>query len=689
MHKTKLATLIGFLLATGNALAAEPMIVVEDDKLENPAVETWPPEEVEQGIAADGGAWLRNITGVDGSRMGGHGIDPVIRGQKNNQLNILMDGAYIFGACPNRMDPPTSYVATGSYEKVSVIRGSQTVLYGGGGSGGTVLFERVTPRFLPDENFRGSASLGYLSGSDTRQAGLDLAGGGTQGFIRGIANYTDAGNYTDGDGNEVRSAYNAKDASLILGYTPGDGTRLELSYDAARNDDVLYAGAGMDGVSAYSDTVRLRYRHADSLGVFSNVRADLYTANVDHLMDNYSLRTLTAPMKMKTDSTSDTLGGRLLGDIKTRGGTVWTVGLDYQSNDRNADRFMGPPAVSDPANLQSLMWPGVTIRQTGLMAEVAVSVRKGDRFKAGLRYDYVDNSASRASQAPVVGPTPQNLYDMYYAGANPDTSDQNNLGGFLTYELGLANDAMLFSTLSRTMRAADATELYLAANNAMASMRWVGNPNLAPEEHLQLDVGISKEGRRWSGSASVYYDHVNDFILRDRAHGQDGILQTDNATIYRNVTARLYGFEAQCTYRFGRHWSSRISMAYVNATNTTDERAIGQTPPFDASLSLDYNAGRLMLGGMVHGQARQTRVEDDPALNSGVDAGENPGWAVLNLYGSYELGKAAILRAGINNVFDRTYAYHVNRANVDPFNPEAIRVNEPGREYWVRLQAKF
>jgi iron complex outermembrane receptor protein len=45
--------------------------------------------------------------------------------------------------------------------------------------------------------------------------------------------------------------------------------------------------------------------------------------------------------------------------------------------------------------------------------------------------------------------------------------------------------------------------------------------------------------------------------------------------------------------------------------------------------------------------------------------------------------------AGINNVFDRAYAYHVNAANSDPFNPSAIQVNEPGREYWVRLNATF
>lgn len=689
MHKTKLATTISLILTTTCVIAAEPTIVVEEDRLPNPAVETWPPEDIKEGVASDGGELLRNLNGIDGSRMGGHGIDPIIRGQKANQLNILLDGAYIYGGCPNRMDPPTAYATPELYDQVTVIRGSQTVVYGGGGSGGTVLFNRETPRFMADENFRGSAVLGYVSNSDTKEAALDLAGGGTKGFIRGLASYKDAGNYTDGDGNEVRSAYTAKNGNLILGYTPSDDTRLELSYEAVRNEDVLYAGAGMDGIYANNDTVRLGFKNEASLGMFSNLQFNIYQADVDHLMDNYSLRTLTAPMKMAAPSTSDTLGGRLSSDIQTGGGSTWTLGLDYQDNERNADRYAGPAAGGDPTTLQSILWPGVNISKGGLFAELAGPINRRSRLKGGLRYDYVDNSASRVNQPAAGGVTPQNLYDTYYAGANPDNSNFNNLGGFLNYEYSVSKKAVLFTTLSRAVRASDTNELYLASNNSMAPMRWVGNPNLSPEAHYQLDVGYSWDGKNWFGSTSVYYDHVEDYNLRDRAHGQDDILLSDNATIYRNVTARLYGFEAEGTYRFSRNWSSRVTMAYVNATNTSDDRAIGQTPPFDATLSLDYTVARWMLGGMVHGQARQTRVEDDPTVNSGVDAGETPGWTILNLYGSYEFGKAITLKAGVNNVFDRTYAYHVNRANVDPFNPQAIRVNESGREYWVRLLASF
>ncbi|MBA1329746.1 hypothetical protein QQ73_00505, partial [Candidatus Endoriftia persephone str. Guaymas] len=84
---------------------------------------------------------------------------------------------------------------------------------------------------------------------------------------------------------------------------------------------------------------------------------------------------------------------------------------------------------------------------------------------------------------------------------------------------------------------------------------------------------------------------------------------------------------------------------------------------------------------------KQTRA--DLIDGSGQDVQETPAWAVLDLNGSYSFNDRADIRFGINNVFDKEYAYHVNRANLDPFSPEAIQVNEPGREVWVKASLKF
>ena len=680
------------LLATALPLqAADPVILVEDSELPNPAIQNWLPEDIKLGPVADGGELLRNLPGISGARMGGRGIDPIIRGQSQNRLNILLDGAYVHGGCPNRMDPPSAYASLNSYDSITVIKGSQTVVYGGGGSGGTVLFERITPRFNAGENYRAEAYTGYKSNSDTKQFGADVAAGNQDWFVRAIADYSDANNYEDGDGDTVRSAYTTKDGIAILGYTPDADTRLELSYEANREDDVLFAGAGMDSPYSDNDTTRLKFSTGNPVGPFAGVKGELYYSEIDHLMDNYSLRTLSPmAMKMKAPSSSDTGGGRLSGDIQTASGTVWTIGADYQKNNREADRFAGDTLSMH----QSILWPDVDLEQTGLFAEFSRPLTDRDNLRAGLRYDYVDTSAGRADDEatirmgmmgnPPETRSPEELYDIYYGTSDTDHTE-NNFGGFATLEHALDAESAVYATLSRTVRTADATERFLASDNAMdASKRWVGNPDLDPEAHHQLELGYTRDAGAWDTTASVYYNDVSDYILRDLARDMDDD-NDDGATIYRNVDAELYGFELGGGIRWGNYWSSRATLAYVHARNSDDSRDIAQTPPLGGTVGLDYTRGDWNVGGLLRAEARQDRVDTD----SGEDVGETPGWGALDLYGRYEGAEHFSVTAGVNNVFDRNYAYHVNRANLDPFNTEAIRVNEPGREYWLRLSAAF
>jgi len=687
--------------AVSQAVVGEHLseILVEEDPL---PPETWEArydtEELDDALPADAGEALRSVNGVSGSRMGGKGIDPVIRGQSQNQLNVLLDGAYTFGGCPNRMDPPTTYAPIESYDSVTVLKGFQTVTRGAGGTGGTVEFKRKTPRFSEEEPYRGRASAGYRSNSDTTQLAADVAGGTSQLFARGLLSYADAGNYRDGDGNTVRSAYNTRSGAAIFGWTPDDMTRVEGSVEGIREKDTLYAGAGMDSPKSDNDIYRLSFSKRGMSGPLFSVSGDIYGSQVDHVMDNYSLRPLTGPMamKMRAPSTSDSWGGRLSGEVAGSNGWIWTFGADYLKNDREADRFAGPGMGGTPTKLQSILWPGVDNRSGGLFAEVRLPVSADDRLKAGLRYDRATADASRADQqaAPIGGASsPNDLYRQYYGLTAKKISD-NLVSGFLRYEHKLGADRLLFGNLSRSMRVADANERFIASNAApdpagTFSKRWVGNPGIDPEEHLQAELGVSWDGGPWGFGASVFYDHVNDYILRDRAHGQSGILRDDDATIYRNVTARLWGAELEGDYALAEGWTTRLALAYVSARNTSDDRWIAQIPPLNGTLGIEYRTGRWRAGGNLLFSARQTRVDDDPATGSGLDPGETPGWGVVDLYGQLRLGRHTDLDLGVSNVFDRYYAYHVNRANVDPFNPDAVRVPEPGRAAWVRLTARF
>ncbi|MGD2118347.1 MAG: TonB-dependent copper receptor [Chromatiales bacterium] len=681
--KKQIACFLTLLSPALQAIAADNMIYVEDSLL-TPSSSLYETDEVQEAPSSDAGEALRNIPGVSGVRMGGHGIDPIIRGQSQTRLNILLDGAYVHGGCPNRMDPPTAYSSMNSFDEIEVIKGSQTVIYGGGGSGGTVLLQRNTQPLTADEAYRASVSAGYVGNADKKELSADVTAGGQQAYLRGIVDWSEAGNYHDGDDNTVRSAYKSKEGTVILGYLPDSQSRLEFSFMANREDDTLYAGAGMDGVYSDNDTVQLKYQNDGRIGFLDGMKVEIYSSQVDHLMDNFSLRPLSAPMKMSAPSESDTKGGRVLGHINS-GDKRWTIGLDHQNNNRNADRFAGPTL----SVLQSVLWPDADLKQTGVFAELDTPLDANNQLKAGLRYDRVKASISEANTATSMpASTPATLYALYYN--SPTTSaTENNVGGFVTLKHKLTDHSAVYATLSRSVRTADATERYIAANSGTAASRWVGNSNLDPEKHHQFEVGYNRKQGNWDMGLSMYYNDVTDYILRDRAHAQSGILLNDNATIYRNVDARLYGFEADAGIRWNRNWSSVATLAYVNAENTSDDRPIAQTPPLEATFNLEYHNDSWRLGGLIRAQDKQTRVEDDITLNSGLDVGKTSGWAVLDLFGNYQVNDSVDIKAGINNVFDTSYAYHVNRASSDPFNPTAVQVYEPGRQIWLGINAIF
>lgn len=686
-HYNRTAAAVLCALATSVAGAAESAAPATDmlDTVrvhDNPPSPAYSPLQTERlSPGRESADVLRDLLGVSGSRMGGHGTDVSIRGLSQTRINVLLDGAYVHGGCPNRMDPPTAYAATGNYEEVTVIRGAQTLEYGGGGSGGTILFERVTERFDGEESARGELDAGYRGNSNTTDLGIDVAAGSEHGFARFIGSHTDAHNYDDGDGDEVRTAYTERGGTLIFGYTPSDAVRAEISFERQETRDLLFPGAGMDSPFADNDTLRLKYDNEALGGPVDRVKIEVYRSEVEHEMDNYTLRTLTAPARMRAPSTSDTTGGRIVAELDSGYGT-WKIGVDTQRSDRDAKRFNDSMGV-----LNSLLWPGVDIDQTGVFAELTHALDARNRMTGGLRYDYVTSDASKADDDPPGGPlSPNALYAIYYDGAQADKETDHNIGGLLRFEHDLADErGTLFASLSRSVRTPDATERFIASNGMMPSARWVGNPELDSEQHHQAEVGASMRGGRWEAEVTLFYNDVTDFVLRDRFTAAG-----NNATIYRNIDATLIGGEARVQYRLTRELHAELGMAYVRAENDTDDRPIAQTPPLEGVAALQYSSDGWLAGARLRAAAQQTRVDTQSSSGidgQGLDVRKTPGWGVFDVFASYEIGTQVTLDIGIDNLFDKKYAQHLNRSNA--FDPTQVQVNEPGRSAWVKLTGTF
>ncbi|GAA0783423.1 TonB-dependent copper receptor [Marinobacterium sediminicola] len=625
-------------------------------------------EALQAAPASDGGDLLRTITGVSGSRMGGRGIDPVVRGQKQNQLNIILDGAYLYGGCPNRMDPPTTYTAAESYDRVTVIKGNRSVIHGPGGSGGTLLFERERPVFDSDKPYRGQISAAYIGNSDTANLSADLATGSERGYVRFITETSDAGNYDDGNGDVVRSSYQTESNALLAGFRLADRTWLEASYDQVSEDDVLFPGAGMDSPYSDSDTWRLKLDHSTSGGFVERVRAEVYRSDVNHLMDNYSLRT-PSMMMMAAPTSSDTTGGRLLLDSRITGHELqW--GMDHQENSRDASAMIAGGMMA--GTVGGIQWPDVTIKQTGLFGEISHYMASGDRLKVGARYDLVRVDAGRTDEVftggGLAGQTPNDRY-----GANADDSTrEHNLSGFVSWTHRISPQYRLESTVSRSVRTADATERY------MATSTWIGNPSLDPEQHHQLELVLASETADLSWSLAGYYNRVDDYINRTASLNATG-------SHYENIDADLYGLDFELVWQINENLQLSNGIAWVKGRNRDDNTHLSQIPPLTATLALDYRRAAFKAGVDWEIAAQQNEVCLAGGCN-GLDVRKTPGYGVLNLNAGYDFNASVSLAAGVNNLFDKAYAYHLNREDA---LGNSAQVNEPGRTGWMRLTARF
>jgi iron complex outermembrane receptor protein len=145
----------------------------------------------------------------------------------------------------------------------------------------------------------------------------------------------------------------------------------------------------------------------------------------------------------------------------------------------------------------------------------------------------------------------------------------------------------------------------------------------------------------------------------------------------------LIGFELEVSHSLSTNLRANAHLAYVQGTNTTEDRPLAQIPPLEGAVGLDYVTDVFRVGAMLRFADDQNRVDDNPMTGSGLDVGPTPGWVTLDLEGRYRFNEQIEVRGGVRNLTDETYAIHVNRSNV--FDATPARINEPGRTLWLAL----
>ena len=333
--------------------------------------------------------------------------------------------------------------------------------------------------------------------------------------------------------------------------------------------------------------------------------------------------------------------------------------------------------------LTSVLWPDTSIFDLGAFAETSAKLSADDTVKFGARLDTVQVAADAVNQQYGTGmmtSSPNMLYRKYYGVEFADTTESNP-SGLLQYTRALTPALAAFAAVSYVSRTADATERSIASEGM--SGNWIGNPSLDPEHHREVRAGLQWADDETSAEIAGYYNSVDDYIFRDTAREQDGILMSDGASVYRNIGATLSGFDAILHAPIVNAVSLVSSLSYTYGENRSTGKALPQIPPLSGWSAIEYSGEPVTLGLKVHYAMRQNRVDDNPETGSGRDVGKTGGYGTFDLYGDYEIRRGVRLQAGVLNLFDKTYANHLNRANA--FDPVEVQVNEPGRSFYMGL----
>ncbi|SHK72633.1 TonB-dependent receptor [Rhodothermus profundi] len=633
---------------------------------------------VREANPRDAGELLRALPGLAAVRRGPLGLDPVIRGLRETEVGVYLDGSRLFPAGPARMDSPMSHFDPTIIQSMEVVKGPYALTWGAGNLS-AIRVETRGLRTLAPGRMQGRLHAGYDTNLNAFENGLQLGyRQGTLGLLVQTA-WRQGADYRAGDGSRIPAHFRSREVRLKLGYLPHPDTRLVIAagYQAQRDLDYpgLILNADFFDAYTFSATFHRTFRRR----LMRSLYVQAYYNAVDHGMDNDDKPTARPdPNRMppfaldvQINSGIDVVGGRLALKLAPGFADELEIGADAYHTYRNATRWI---RRRDTGRLlfEDLVWPRARITDVGLFTRWTHSPAPHWQVAATVRLDLVAARADTASTFFL-----ENV-------ATDLTAHEANLSGALTVSwLPHPRWSVAFGVGS-AVRTADATERYadrLPSSKAQMSAEFVGDPTLRPERSTQADLWLETAHPGWSLSLNLFARRLDHYITIAPTNLPKRLpLSPPVVFRYVNGTATFYGGELTLALRLHPALTLTTTGSYLwGRDETRNEPAFGVAPP-RVDLSLRYEpSARFFAEATWHRVARQNRVA--------VSRGETPtdGYATIDLKAGVRLFQSGRLQLGVQNLTDVAYADHLNAIN--PFT--GSRILEPGRVFFLELTLAF
>ena len=635
--------------------------------------------DLRESAARDVGEALTQIDGVNKIRKGGIANDIVVRGFQQNNVNVSIDGARIYGACPGHMDPPVQHVDFSEVERVDVAAGAYDVTSAGSLGAKVNIVTKKPPlglHFTPSFAF---GSFGFYNPSVTASAGNNR--------LRVLLGYSYRVSepFNDGQGKSFltitnynpmawkQHAFEINTGWFEADFSPTENQTMSLRYTRQDAGTVLYPYLTMDSGYDNADIGSFKYEVRNLAGWVRAIRLNTYLTEVSHSMDNrFRTTAMGGAWTMSSIARSLTTGAVLEADV-TRDLTIGTEGY-YRDWNMMGYMKMGGMMTAN----QSL--PDVGTNLIGGFAAYHHAFSDRLNLTAGARFDH----AFTAANADNLNTT------AYYVYQNTrQTSATDNYGsGSARLTYSPAGSVQLFAALGTTGRVPDGEERFI--NRLTMTSVNVGNPNLPYVRNTEGTVGaIYRHGSSMYVKPTFFYSSVDNYIVvnnQPRLNDPMMSMLPSSATSYTNIGARLYGGELEYGLSLPYGFSLNGGGGYTKGGGTLKPQAgvlcanLPEMPPLRAWTALRYVHNYIFaeVGGIA--ASAQDLVDTD------LKETPTPGWGVMNvkLGASYKKLYAIFV---VENLIGHEYYAHLSYFR-NPF-ASGVKVPVPGRNYFAQVKFSF
>ena len=655
-----------------------PKVVVTANRYEKNIFETHIPvsivhkHEIWQHGIDNLGNLLQKQAGVNFTSVGPWSQKFVIRGLVGPQVLTLIDGM--------RLDVLRSYgnhaplLDVEQIERVEIIRGPTSILYGSDAIGGVVNFITKKPGSIDKEfGLKGNLGLQYSSVDHQNHQSLTLIGNlHNWQFLLGLNN-RNADDVNTPKGKLANTGFNGYSIDAKIYTEFSNKHYINITGQSNQLKDVgipINKYAKNARFLKYNrDLVTLNYEYRSPKNIWAKSKINLCyqqgERNFDALIYQMPMGVLFVNQILNAHRYVDSFSGNFQNSFTFFKKNFLTTGIDVFANFDNTKRLADPEIynkqgiiVKNPPADYTPPTPKSNRKGIAIFIEDEFAPWPKLTFTFGTRIDYIISHAN----ATVGTLVEENRKET-------DSDFSGNIG--ILYRL--SEKVRFIANIGRAFKAPTLQERYF---KGVAQVGYLyGNPQLNSERSLNLDGGIKWKTGISTGEFNLFRNQIDNLIV------MKPISIAADTFVYDNVgQAQIFGGEFQTEIYLTKRISVFLNSSYVYGQDVKSEEALPKIPPLEALLGLRYGDKNSNYWFEVNSRFvnEQNRVAKNEIETSGYNIFNFSTGVNLNRF--LRLRNPLFLTFNIKNIFDMSYRDHLS---------SVTWWDAPGRNIIIGLRSNF